>query len=98
MSPVHPLIRIDPESKETSDIPADRQNVYEEYFPNRDFHYALNDRATTNIYKAGDGRYYHVHGMLSLFMARARCVNNPYQPASIQLYPKTLWPSIESST
>lgn len=60
MSPF--LTQIEHGSKKSSDIPGDLQNDYEAYFPNRDIHHTLDDRATSNIYKARDGKYYHVHG------------------------------------
>jgi len=44
-------------------MPGDLQDDYEKYFPNRDIHHTVDDRATSNIYKTGDGRYYHVHGI-----------------------------------
>jgi len=71
MSPLPPLTRIENGSKKSSGIPGNIQNDYEKYFPNRDIHHTVNDRATSNIYKTADGRYYHVHGMFASLRERA---------------------------
>ncbi|KXN81474.1 Succinate--hydroxymethylglutarate CoA-transferase [Leucoagaricus sp. SymC.cos] len=70
MSPVHPLCLIDPEGEKVSPMPGGTRAGYEKYFPNCDIHRLTEsttpfiDTATTNIYKLGDGKYYHVHGSM----------------------------------
>jgi len=74
MSPYHPLIEIDPEGEKISVILGHQQPSYEKYFPNLDIYHVLRsdtpyiDLVTTNIYRAGDGKYFHVDGTLSPFM------------------------------
>ncbi|KXN81823.1 Succinate--hydroxymethylglutarate CoA-transferase [Leucoagaricus sp. SymC.cos] len=70
MSPVHPLCLIDPEGEKITPMPGGTRAGYQKYFPNCDIHRLTEsttpfiDTATTNIYKLGDGKYYHVHGTM----------------------------------
>jgi len=90
MSPFPPLTQIEHGNRKSSDMPGDLQNVYEEYFPNRDIHHTVDDRATSNIYKTGDGKYYHVHGKFTSLRDKGLSSYNPHQLASIQISPKRL--------
>ncbi|KXN81472.1 Succinate--hydroxymethylglutarate CoA-transferase [Leucoagaricus sp. SymC.cos] len=69
MSPVHPLCLIDPEGEKLTPMPGGARAGYEKYFPNCDINRLMEpttpfiDTATTNIYKLGDGKYYHVHAL-----------------------------------
>ncbi|KAF5353210.1 hypothetical protein D9756_007851 [Leucocoprinus leucothites] len=71
MSPVHPLVVIDPEGEKIPVMLGSGHPGYEKYFPSLDVHRFFEpgspfiDIATTNIYKLGDGRYYHVHASMN---------------------------------
>ncbi|KXN81477.1 hypothetical protein AN958_04558 [Leucoagaricus sp. SymC.cos] len=71
MSCFHPLCVIDPEGEKISTRLGGPQAGYERYFPNCNIHHIMEattpfiDAATTNIYKLGDGKYYHVHGSMN---------------------------------
>ncbi|KAJ3564761.1 hypothetical protein NP233_g8079 [Leucocoprinus birnbaumii] len=71
MSPVHPLITLDPQGEKVPIGARGGSEGYEKYFPSQDLHLLsepdtpLVDLAITNIYKVGDGRYYHLHASMN---------------------------------
>jgi hypothetical protein len=62
------LIVIDPQGANIER--SEDRDAYEKFYPNGDFHRARDGShfkaATTNIYKTKDGRYFHLHGPLSM--------------------------------
>lgn len=70
MSPAHPFATIDPEGEKIPTMYGGDHSGYDKFFPNLDIHHLAGpetpfiDIATTNIYKLGDGRYYHVHASM----------------------------------